>query len=346
MSIPPPEVLFNVDEFEDDDDIEFSQYNIKRLIVSSLLFSWFSDITLYPIILVNTRLKIQGQPGVPQTWGSYSNTFSGIRRVIAKEGFRGLYRGFFTCASINPGAQFLYYSTYETCKMGFESYYPKMKERWPGLPAQSHAEHLAFLSFGGFSEVVAALLFVPLNVLTSRLQIQGADASKSLYPYKHGRDAVRCIWRTEGIRGYYRGLGSSLVMDMPCSAISWLTYENLKRRFVKYFNDHQIVYHSVETTRQLIITMSGTLAGGFAAAVTNPIAMATVRVQVQDQSQRIYKHGFHAMWKMLKSEGPLCLFRGTGARMLGMAPATGFGFTFFELVKSYSKLRPDEINPK
>eukprot|EP01127_Copromyxa_protea_P016594 TRINITY_DN4951_c0_g1_i1.p2 TRINITY_DN4951_c0_g1~~TRINITY_DN4951_c0_g1_i1.p2 ORF type:complete len:139 (-),score=16.99 TRINITY_DN4951_c0_g1_i1:670-1086(-) len=61
MSIPPPEVLFNVDEFEDDDDIEFSQYNIKRLIVSSLLFSWFSDITLYPIILVNTRLKIQGQ---------------------------------------------------------------------------------------------------------------------------------------------------------------------------------------------------------------------------------------------------------------------------------------------
>lgn len=62
------------------------------------------------------------------------------------------------------------------------------------------------------------------------------------------------------------------------------------------------------------------------------------------------------MWKMVKSEGLFCLWRvsdlhsqlvnllqGTGARMLGMAPATGFGFTFFELVKSYSKLRPDEI---
>lgn len=161
---------------------------------------------------------------------------------------------------------------------------------------------------------MAALLFVPLNVLTSRLQIQGIDPSKALYPYENGRgrapllsskllthlDAVRSVWRTEGIKGFYRGLGSSLVMDVPCSAISWLTYENLKRvsvrdkydsdvpkRFVKYFNDHQIVYHSIEATRQLIITLSGTLAGGFAATLTNPIAMATVRVQGTEQKQPV-----------------------------------------------------------
>jgi hypothetical protein len=57
----------------------------------------------------------------------------------------------------------------------------------PYSPQPTRTEHLAFLSFGGFSEVVAALLFVPLNVLTSRLQIQGVDKSKALYPYKHGR---------------------------------------------------------------------------------------------------------------------------------------------------------------
>jgi len=335
--------LYKLDEFEDDDEIEFSQYNIRRLVMSSLLFSWVSDVTLYPITLVNTRLKIQGQPGVPQTWHSYSNTFCGIRRVIPNEGVRGLYRGFFTCASLNPGAQFLYYTTYETSKMLFEGYYPRLQDQFPGLPTKQIAENLAFLIFGGFSEVVAALLFVPLNVLTSRLQIQGSDKTKALYPYENGRDAVRSIWRHEGFKGFYRGFGSSLVMDVPCSAISWLTYENLKRSFVKYFNEHHIVYHSVDTTKQLIVTTSGILAGALAAAVTNPIAMATVRVQVQDHSQRVYRHGFHAMWKMVKTEGILCLWRGTGARMLGMAPATGFGFSFFEMVKSYSKLRPDEL---
>jgi hypothetical protein len=49
MSIPPPEVLFNVEEL-DEEEIELSQYNIKRLIMSSLLFSWLSDVTLYPIV--------------------------------------------------------------------------------------------------------------------------------------------------------------------------------------------------------------------------------------------------------------------------------------------------------
>lgn len=49
MSHPPPELLFNVEEL-DDEEIELSQYNIKRLIVSSLLFSWLSDVTLYPIV--------------------------------------------------------------------------------------------------------------------------------------------------------------------------------------------------------------------------------------------------------------------------------------------------------
>jgi hypothetical protein len=329
--------LYDVEDFEEE-EIELSQYDFKRLIFAGLCFSWLSDITLYPITLVNTRLRIQGQPGVPQTWHSYTNTFGGIWRVVGKEGVRGLYRGFCTCASLNPGAQFLYYSTYETCKMLFEASYPRLQRRFPALPAINHAEHFAFLTFGGFSEVVAALLFVPLNVLTSRLQIQGSDKTKALYPYKNGRDAIRSIWRAEGIKGYYRGLGSSLVMDVPCSAISWLSYENLKRRFVRYFNDHHVVYHSTEVTKHLIVTMSGTLAGAFAAAVTNPIAIATVRVQVQHQLRREYKHGFHAMLKMVRMEGPLSLFRGTGARMIGMAPATGLGFTFFEVVKNFAKL--------
>jgi len=338
MSIAPPDVLYHLQDFEE--EIEFSQYDIKRLILSSLCFSWLSDITLYPIVLVNTRVKIQGQPGVPQTWNHYSNTLCGLQRVMVKEGLRGLYRGFFTCASLNPGAQFLYYSTYETCKLGFEKYYPKLQSDFPSLPHQSNAEHAAFLSFGGFAEVVAALLFVPLNVLTSRMQIQGQDKTKAMYPYENGRDAVRSIWKTEGMKGYYRGFGSSLVMDVPCSAISWLSYENLKRGFIKYFNDNQVVIHSADFTKHLIVTLAGCLAGGFSAAVTNPIALATVRVQVQNQKSRTYHNGFHAMWTMARTEGLLSLWRGTGGRMLGMAPATGLGFTFFELVESFSKLPP------
>eukprot|EP01126_Amoeba_proteus_P065875 TRINITY_DN9441_c0_g2_i3.p1 TRINITY_DN9441_c0_g2~~TRINITY_DN9441_c0_g2_i3.p1 ORF type:complete len:133 (+),score=19.53 TRINITY_DN9441_c0_g2_i3:961-1359(+) len=131
-------------------------------------------------------------------------------------------------------------------------------------------------------------------------------------------------------------------MDVPCSAIIWVTYENLTRRFVDYFNNNPVFY-SASVTRHLIASTSGALSGAFAAAVTNPIALATIRVQVQDQRRKMYRNGPHVLWKMLTEEGVLSIFRGTGARMLGMAPSTGFGFTFFEACKNYARLRPDEI---
>ena len=39
------------------------------------------------------------------------------------------------------------------------------------------------------------------------------------------------LWREEGVRGFYRGLGTSLIRSTPQASLTLLAYENLLRLF-------------------------------------------------------------------------------------------------------------------
>lgn len=42
---------------------------------------------------------------------------------------------------------------------------------------------------------------------------------------------LKVLTKNSGIRGLYMGLGSTLLRDVPFSAIYWLNYETIKRIF-------------------------------------------------------------------------------------------------------------------
>ena len=76
-------------------------------------------------------------------------------------------------------------------------------------------------------------MFVPIDVIKNRLQLQRSDASGKViaYPgqpvYKNTFDAFIKIGAKDGIRGFYKGYGVTLLSFGPFSALYFLFYEEV-----------------------------------------------------------------------------------------------------------------------
>ena len=79
----------------------------------------------------------------------------------------------------------------------------------------------------------SCILFVPIDVLKERMQIQrirrdGTAMVPNQTFYRNTPDAIRQIMQYEGIRGVYRGYGATVMSFGPFSALYFLFYEQLK----------------------------------------------------------------------------------------------------------------------
>jgi solute carrier family 25 folate transporter 32 len=64
----------------------------------------------------------------------------------------------------------------------------------------------------------------PFWVIKTRMMTQGAHTD---YRYQHTFQAFKMIWKEEGIRGYYKGLGTSFI-GIAHVAVQLPLYERLK----------------------------------------------------------------------------------------------------------------------
>jgi Mitochondrial carrier protein len=146
-----------------------------------------------------------------------------IQETIQKEGIRGLYRGFGVHVGGSIPAGGLYYGSYEFFK----------KNTLQNEFLQKHA-FLAYLMGGVFAETISCIIFVPVDVIKERRQVQ---ANMNSYKYKGDIDAFRQILKTEGLRGLYRAYGATVGSFGPFSALYFMFYEHIKGFFVN--NDAQ-----------------------------------------------------------------------------------------------------------
>jgi solute carrier family 25 phosphate transporter 23/24/25/41 len=74
---------------------------------------------------------------------------------------------------------------------------------------------------GASAGTVAATVCYPLDTVRRRMQMRGSM-------YKSQADALATIWRTEGVRGFYRGWAANTLKVVPQNAIRFVSYETLK----------------------------------------------------------------------------------------------------------------------
>ncbi|KAH6997845.1 mitochondrial carrier domain-containing protein [Ilyonectria sp. MPI-CAGE-AT-0026] len=163
----------------------------------------------YPLDLLRTRFAAQGRHRI------YRSLRSAVWEIKRDEGWRGFFRG------IGPGLgqivpfMGIFFATYESLRVSFEG----LHMPWGSGDATA----------GMLASIFSKTAVFPLDLVRKRIQVQGPSRSKYAYnnipEYSTARGAIRCIIRTEGFRGLYKGLAISLIKAAPASAITLWTYE-------------------------------------------------------------------------------------------------------------------------
>ncbi|SCU98192.1 LADA_0H11232g1_1 [Lachancea dasiensis] len=199
-------------------------YGWQRL-MSGALCGFCSVLATYPLDLVRTRLsiqtanlsrlkKMQGTEAVkekpPGVWQLL------VRTYTQEGGVAGLYRGFWpTSIGVVPYVA-LNFTVYEQLREFIPS---SIDPAWASLYK---------LSIGAVSGGVAQTMTYPFDLLRRRFQVLAMSQNALGYRYTGVFDALRTIGRTEGFKGYYKGLTANLFKVVPSTAVSWIVYETVK----------------------------------------------------------------------------------------------------------------------
>ena len=80
------------------------------------------------------------------------------------------------------------------------------------------------MAAGATARIWAATLVSPLELIRTKMQSQRLS-------YSEMKQALRTVVKYSGVKGLWMGLSSTLMRDVPFSAIYWLNYETIKKLF-------------------------------------------------------------------------------------------------------------------
>ncbi|ANB13580.1 hypothetical protein AWJ20_1877 [Sugiyamaella lignohabitans] len=260
----------------------------------------FGDSSMYPLDTVKTR-----QQGSPNTI-KYRTMWTASKTILKEEGiFRGIYRGYLPALLGSFPSTMAFFGAYETTKRKLILDYE--------VP-----DTLAHLTAGFLGDLASSFIYVPSEVLKTRLQLQGRYNNpyfNSGYNYRGMTDAVRTIVRTEGPGAMFYGFKATLVRDLPFSALQLAFYEKFHQaaqRLAGHGNDMGI---GLELA-------TGALAGGLAGMITTPLDVVKTRIQTQtpETAARAGETIANSTWSGLKTiyknEGIARSFSGVGPRIV------------------------------
>ncbi|PHH72398.1 hypothetical protein CDD80_4559 [Ophiocordyceps camponoti-rufipedis] len=216
------------------------------------------DLLMHSLDTVKTRQ--QGDPNMPPKYTSLGQSYYTIWR---QEGIRrGLYSGWLPALGGSFPATVLFFGSYEWSKRL--------------LIDHGMQHHLAYLSAGLVGDVAASIVYVPSEVLKTRLQLQGRYNNpffRSGYNYRGTFDAARTIVRTEGAAALFYGYKATLYRDMPFSALQLMFWEQF-HHWARRYKQSRDVGVPLEL-------LTGAAAGCLAGVMTCPLDVVKTRLQTQ-----------------------------------------------------------------
>jgi solute carrier family 25 protein 39/40 len=133
---------------------------------------------------------------------SHDTTFrSVVKRIVQDRGIRGFWAGTSTAIVQIVPSNVTYMAVYE--------YFKTYLAQYPGSTGLA----------GALGRFVAVSFMTPVELIRT---IQNGGSRES------PMNIVRNIIRVEGYGGLYRGWRSSILRDVPFSALYWLSFENIK----------------------------------------------------------------------------------------------------------------------
>jgi solute carrier family 25 (mitochondrial carnitine/acylcarnitine transporter), member 20/29 len=164
----------------------------------------------------HVRIRLQTQPhGAARL---YNGPLDCARKLIFQGGWgNGLYRGEAVTVWREAQAYGVWFLTFEWL-MNADS----ARNKIPRKEVPSYK--VAF--YGGLAGEALWLASYPFDVVKSKMQTDGFGKDQR---YKTMRDCFAQVWRQEGARGFWKGIGPTLLRAMPVSAGTFAVVEMTMR---------------------------------------------------------------------------------------------------------------------
>lgn len=167
-----------------------------------------STTVLYPLEFVRTRLALD-----------QSKEFRNIRHVVAaivaKDGVTGLYQGYGVALVGSAYYRILYLGGYDAIKSE--------------LLHQSDSTQLTWfqrLALAQSISLMAGTLAYPMDSIRRRMMMQAGQA-RAERAYRNGWHCFQTVLKTEGIRGFFLGLGPNIVRSVG-GAMLLVAYDSMR----------------------------------------------------------------------------------------------------------------------
>lgn len=267
--------------------------------------------------LDTVKVKMQSFPQL------YSSGVDTLKVTLTTDGVRGLYQGAIPAVLGQTLKSAIVFTSYGFCEeLVCNLFHGGQRQT---LTVWDHA------MAGSMTGVVASFVLCPLELIKCRQQalqngvLKVYCKNKTAPSYKRGGlfQLTRCIIRSDGFRGLYRGLPGIWIKEIPGSFVYFGSYEMAKSMLLRANNSEHLGSRAV--------FFSGVFAG-LCFCITHPIESVKTRVQVMSALSQT--GGFiKTAALILRTEGikPLC--SGMKPTMLRACIFSGIQFMIYEKIK-------------
>uniref|UniRef100_H2T5R4 Solute carrier family 25 member 33 n=1 Tax=Takifugu rubripes TaxID=31033 RepID=H2T5R4_TAKRU len=299
-------------------------YHLKDFLMCS---GTVGAIVTCPLEVLKTRLQSSGltlRPVFQVQLGTVSGTgvirpgtvtpglLQVLRSILEKEGPRSLFRGLGpNLVGVAP-SRAIYFAAYS-----------KSKEIFNGLLVpNSGAVHM---SSAGVAAFVTNSLMNPVWMVKTRMQLE-----KKCVSGEKKMNALQCaryVYKTEGIRGFYRGLTASYA-GISETMICFLIYETLKKELA----ESQLTSRNGEqkgASDFLSLMLAAAFSKGCASCIAYPHEV--IRTRLREEGSK-YKYFFQTGRLIAVEEGYAAFYRGLIPQLIRQIPNTAIVLSTYELI--------------
>lgn len=198
----------------------------------------------------------------------------------------------------------IYFTTYEQLK------YTLVKS----ISQPEKYATLISLGSGGLARIIAVVTVSPLELVRTKMQSQKMA-------FTQVRSALAITIKAEGLSGLWKGVGASLLRDVPFSALYWPCYEYLRPQ------EFQVSQNFA----------AGFVAGSVASSLTLPADVIKTRFQLELGESGVRKTTQEVIQEIVQHHGYRGLYTGLVPRLLKVAPACAIMISSYEYCKDYFK---------
>ncbi|QLQ80568.1 hypothetical protein HG537_0D05690 [Torulaspora globosa] len=257
-----------------------------------------------PLDLVKCRLQVDRT--------LYKSNLDGWRTIVRNEGLAKVFTGL--------GATAIGYSLQGAGKYGGYEFFKHLYSS-SGVSTEGH-NTLVYLAASATAEFIADIMLCPFEAIKVRQQTTMPPYCRNVF------EGLSKVYRSEGWRGYYKGIVPLWFRQIPYTMIKFSSFENIVQAIYA-----RLPYRKSEMTSLQQISVSfvgGYLAGILCAVASNP---ADVIVSKMNNERKPSESMAKALSRIYKKIGFSGLWNGLPVRIVMIGTLTSFQWLIYDSFK-------------